>query len=304
MPHAGGPATILVTGAAGNLGGKLVAHLVGLPWVERIFALDLQPMAGGAYASPKVTPIVADLGDTYDRRWHEAAASADAIVHFAVRNPYPSGDWNDAVIAVDMTASLLDRAKATGCRFVYASSNHAMGGYKNLDLTSIGKLSSKTPPLPGTPMFTPKGYIAPNMYGASKLVGERMLRARAIASNGALTGVALRIGWCLPGDDGPDYIGREQESPPAGDGLRQSPEERTRDVNWYRNMWLSREDFTAEFTAALTADARRWPEPGIVVNAMSGNRGMAWDMEEARTWLGHVPKDDVWAELGIDPPGP
>ncbi len=82
-----GPSTILVTGAAGNLGGKLVAHLVGLPWVEKLYCLDIRPMLGGAYTSPKVATVVADLGDAYDRRWYEAAESADAIVHFAVRNP-------------------------------------------------------------------------------------------------------------------------------------------------------------------------------------------------------------------------
>ena len=295
-----GPSTILVTGAAGNLGGKLVSHLVGLPWVRKIYCLDVRPMTGGVYDSSKVAAIVADLGDANDQRWYEAAETADAIVHFAVRNPSPTGDWNDAVIAVDMTANLLNHANGTSCRFVYASSNHAMGGYKNLDLSSIGKLSSKTPPLPGTPMWMPSGYVAPNMYGGSKLVGERLIRAKAIASAGTFTGVALRIGWCLSDDDGPERIGRD--GPAVAGSARQSPEDYARDTTWYRNMWLSRGDFTAEFTAALTADANRWPEPGIVVNAMSGNRGMVWDMDEARDWLGHIPKDDVWTALGIDPP--
>ncbi len=131
--------------------------------------------------------------------------------------PSPTGNWDDAVIAVDMTANLLDRAKPAGCRFVFASSNHAMGAYKDLDLGQVGKLSSKTPPRPGTRILTDSGYAAPNMYGASKLVGERLLRSRAIASGGAFTGVALRIGWCLPGEDGPERIGREADRPrPSG----------------------------------------------------------------------------------------
>jgi len=51
-------------------------------------------------------------------------------------------------------------------------------------------------------------------------------------------------------------------------------------------------------------DAARWPEPAIVVNAVSANRGSLWDMNDARDWLGHVPQDDVWARLGMAPPAP
>ena len=66
-------------------------------------------------------------------------------------------------------------------------------------------------------------------------------------------------------------------------------------------MWLSHRDFRDEFEAALTADASRWPAPAIVVNAVSANRGTLWDMDDAKAWLGHVPQDDVWARLGINP---
>jgi nucleoside-diphosphate-sugar epimerase len=274
-----------------------VTHLVTLPWVETVYCLDIKPMTDPPFDSPKAKPVVADLGDAHDKRWYEAVESADGIVHFAVRNPAPTGDWDDAVIAVDMTASLLARAKPSGCRFLYASSNHAMGQYKDHDWQGL-KLNSSTPPLPGTAMYTPNGYRAPNMYGGSKLIGERLVRAWAIASGGRHTGVALRIGWGLPGDNGPDWItlGNNKATQPPG--------EYARDLTWFRNMWLSRRDLVGEFTAALTADASRWPEPGIVVNAVSGNRGMLWDMDEARNWLGYVPVDDVWTTLGIEPPQP
>ena len=66
-------------------------------------------------------------------------------------------------------------------------------------------------------------------------------------------------------------------------------------------MWLSHRDLANEFEAGILADASKWPEPAIVVNAVSANRGTLWDMEDARTWLGHVPQDDVWATLGIEP---
>jgi hypothetical protein len=66
-------------------------------------------------------------------------------------------------------------------------------------------------------------------------------------------------------------------------------------------MWLSDRDFVAETEAALLADDGRWPAPGIVVNAVSANRGTPWNMEEAERWLGHKPQDDVWDRLGIAP---
>ena len=40
---------------------------------------------------------------------------------------------------------------------------------------------------------------------------------------------------------------------------------------------------------ALLADATRWPQPGIVVNGMSANTGMAWDLEAGRRLIGYAP---------------
>jgi len=296
------PQSILVTGGGGNLGSKLVAHLVALPWVKTVHALDVRPMSGGAFDSPKVKTIVCDLGDAHDTRWYGAAETADAIVHFAVRNPAPTGNWDDAVIAIDMTSGLLARANPRGCRFLFASSNHAMGQYKDLDWKTLGKLRAATPPLPGTRLFSPSGYQAPNMYGATKLLGERLVRTAAIASGGTLTGVSIRIGWCLRAGHGPDVINAGGGGAPGAGQAVQTAEEHARDLTWFRNMWLSDRDFCAVFEAGLTADAALWPEPGIVINGMSGNRGMLWDLDEARAWTGYVPQDDVWASLGIDPP--
>jgi hypothetical protein len=296
------PGSVLVTGAGGNLGSKLVAHLVGLDWCKTIYCLDIKSMEGPGFDSPKIRRVISDLGDAHDRRWHGAVEAAEAIAHFAVRNPAPSGSWDDAVIAVDMTMNLLEHARPEGCRFLYASSNHVMGQYKDLDWTTVGKLSATTPPLPGTRFFAGGRYHQPNMYGGTKLVGERLLRAKAIATGGRFTGVGLRIGWCLDGDGDPHGINAKGGGTGTGGTAVQPPDEEARDVIWFRNMWLSNRDFVAEFEAGLTADASGWPEPGIVVNAMSANRGMLWDMDAARRYLGHEPRDDVWTALGLEPP--
>ena len=297
-----GPRAVLVTGAGGNLGRKIVAMLARRDWCETIYCLDIAPLAGAPFDSPKCRPVIADLGDPGDRRWQDACEAADAIAHFAVRNPAPSGSWDDTVIAIDMTANLLQHAKDS-CRFVFASSNHTMGQYKDKDWSGL-VLSCRTPPLPGTRYFINGAYYGPNMYGGSKLTGERLLRAKAIASGGRFTGVSLRIGWCLPGDNDPHRINAAGggTSLSAGDGTPQPPAEAARDLYWFRTMWLSNRDLAAEYEAAFTADASAWPEPAIVVNAVSNNRGKLWDMDDARRWLGHVPQDDVWTALGIEGP--
>jgi hypothetical protein len=62
-------------------------------------------------------------------------------------------------------------------------------------------------------------------------------------------------------------------------------------------MWLSNGDHNRLMVAALRADASKWPAPAIVVSGMSNNTGMAWELEEAREWIGYEPQDDVWADL-------
>ncbi len=62
-------------------------------------------------------------------------------------------------------------------------------------------------------------------------------------------------------------------------------------------MWLANADLTALFTAAVTADSIAWPAPGIVVNGMSNNRGMDWDIATTSRLLGYRPMHDLYAEL-------
>lgn len=303
MADSKGPRTVLVTGAGGNLGGRLVGRLVGKDWCETIYCLDVKGMQGGAFDSPKCRRIIADLGDPLERAWQQASEAANAIAHFAVRNPAPDGSWDDTVIAIDMTANLLEHLNPAGCRFVYASSNHAMGGYKDKPWEGL-KLKSSTPPLPGTRYFSGGAYWQPNMYGGSKLTCERLLRAKAIATGGRLSAVSVRIGWCMAGDnDDPHRIDVQGGGGGSGSGgaTQQPADEAARDLLWFRGMWLSHRDFLDEYEAALTVDIARWPAPAIVVNGVSANRGALWDMSEAKAWLGHEPKDDVWTRLGIEP---
>lgn len=118
--------TILITGGAGNLGTKLAAHLSPSDWVGRIILLDVVPPPA---FPPKAEGLIADLKDPRGG-WTEAVAAADAIVHFAAENPYPGCTWAEAAASLDMTANLILAARRRPLRFVFASSNHVMGRYK------------------------------------------------------------------------------------------------------------------------------------------------------------------------------
>ena len=120
-------------------------------------------------------------------------------------------------------------------------------------------------------------------------------------SGGSFTGVGIRIGWVLRGDNDPKGINAEGGGRGAGGEAVQPDDEKARDLLWFRSMWLSHRDFQNLFETAITADASGWPSPGIVVNGVSANSNGLWDMTEAQRWLGHVSQDDAFARLGIVP---
>ncbi|KLK94679.1 hypothetical protein AA309_02210 [Microvirga vignae] len=285
--------SVLITGAGGNLGQKLIAHLLAQDWCERIVALDRSTPPSAAHVE-RVQWAAGNLADPFDVQWHEALAGVDAAVHFAAQNPYPDAPWSDACASFDMTLALLAAVSRAGLqRIVFASSNHVMGQYKDAPLAETltpGTLTTSLPPGPGTRWFNGREMIQGFAYAASKLMGERACLAEAHRSKGTLTSVCVRIGWCQPGENRPDTIntsGLPREDVSTGP-------ENERDLRWFRNMWLSNRDFTAVMERALLADAAPWPQPGIIVNGMSANRTMPWDIESTRRLIGYEPQDDIW----------
>jgi len=281
---------IVITGGAGNLGTKLRKFLETADWVDDIVAIDVKPFEVGA----KSKAVVADLADPNDARWLEHVRAADGIVHYASANPAPTSSWAESAKSFDMTANLLEQAGGGSkpCRFVFASSNHAMGGYKDAPLPDGGTLGMTTPQISGTRYWDGQMYRWGAAYGATKMLGERVCIARATATNGRITAVATRIGWCQRDANLATTLGN-------GGGDRGEPDSATeaRNLKWYRDMWLSNADHERLMEAALRADASKWPGPAIVVSGMSNNAGMPWNLSEARDWIGYEPRDDVWADL-------
>lgn len=201
-----GPRTVLITGANGNIGRKLRQA-----WddVFDLVLIDLEPDPD----DPDV--IAADLS-VLDEEWMEAFHGADTVVHLA-GNPDEHAIWEDLYRPnVDATANVFQAAALAGVeRIVFASSNHAMGGYRELGDMPI---TVDLPPKPDGP------------YGATKLMGERL--GRTLSGVFEMTFVALRLGWVQAGENRPDSL----------------PDD------WNKELWLSNEDMVRLFTRAVEAD--------------------------------------------------
>jgi NAD+ dependent glucose-6-phosphate dehydrogenase len=238
--------TVLITGAAGNLGAKLRAHFTGLGWTLRLLDVD----AGG---DPAI--MVADLS-VWEERWVAQFAAVDAVIHLAGR-PSPRTSWADAVTYnFDLCQNVYEASVRGGAkRLVFASSNWVVAGHRFDDM-------------PLTPDIEPRPV---NPYGVSKLVGERL--GRSYHDRDGLSVICFRIGYCQKGDNRP--------GPHMGWG------------SWGQLMWLSNRDFCHAMERAALA-----PDVGFaVLNLMSDNPGMRWDIDTTRRVIGYVPQDGAVPEL-------
>lgn len=295
------PQSVLVTGAGGNLGRKVIEWLARTEWCRSIIGLDVATDVApfSTAASSRLKLVAGDLLQA-NADWQSAFREADAVIHFAAQNPHTDATWEDSAASFDMTFNVAATAEKAGVRrLVFASSNHVMGGYKDSPLAETigpGRLTTSIAPAPGTRWNTGHGFMDSTAYAVSKLMGERLCVDMAAHSGGRLTAVAVRIGWTQPGDNLARTINLAGD-PKYGVGPEPADAEGKRNLRWYRNMWLSNGDLGRVFEAAVTADAARWPTPGIVVNGMSANEGMDWDIAQTEMLLGYRAEQNMYAEL-------
>ena len=291
------PKRVLITGANGNLGSKVARHLAGRDWCSEVVGLVHGAQAELDTTAERVTAVSCDIVDHGDDRLAAAISGVDAVVHLAAQTPYPDASWTDSAVSIDLTLRMLDVARRADVpRFIFASSNHVMGGYKEVSETlAPGTLDAATPPLPGTRTRGADGAYSNSIaYAVAKFAGERACREAALDSDGALSTVAIRIGWCQPGDNRPETISATGFIEPVN---AERDAEGERDLRWFRNMWLSNRDLVHLVERTIIADAETWPGPAIIVNGMSRNAGMPWDIETTSKLTGYEPRDDVWREI-------
>ncbi|MEP7202018.1 MAG: NAD(P)-dependent oxidoreductase [Ilumatobacteraceae bacterium] len=235
---------VLVTGAAGNLGRKAIAALLELDEVA-VIAVDDQPAHD---LGRDVECIQADLS-AYDSIWAGRFADVDVVLHLAA-DPRPVASWQSVLRSnVDLSLNALRAAEEQGVeRFVFASSNWVLGGLR----FSKQQLTPSTPPRPVNP------------YGFSKLITERV--GALVAARSEMAFLALRIGWCQPGENRP--------GPHMAFG------------RWGQELWLSNDDWRQVVQRACTTAFAGFN----VVNVMSDNTGMRWDLSETERLLGYRPR--------------
>jgi nucleoside-diphosphate-sugar epimerase len=168
------PKTVVITGAAGNLGRKLRTHLAIRGYTLRL--LDV--------AAKDDTVNAADLA-VWSESWARSFEGADAVVHL-VGAAVGDNEWRALVPAyVDATLNVIVAAARAGVpRLVYASSVWTMAAQRFAE----GPITADPAADPGV-----------NAYGAAKLFGERTCRALSEAYG--LSAIALRIGACRAGEN-------------------------------------------------------------------------------------------------------
>jgi nucleoside-diphosphate-sugar epimerase len=200
------PRTILITGACGNIGRKLRAA-----WddVYDLVLIDINP-------EPDDSEVVAADLSEFEEEWMALFHGVDTVVHLAA-TPNEHSTWEELVAPnLDAVSNVFHAAALAGVeRIVFASSNHAMGGYRHLGDIAI---TVELPPRPGNP------------YGAAKLMAERL--GKSLSGVFDLTFVALRLGWVQAGKNRPETL----------------PDE------WNKELWLSNGDLVRLFDRAVEAD--------------------------------------------------
>ena len=169
--------TILITGAAGNVGGKFAAHVK----TTGGYALKLLDRKAGE-------GITAADFSRWDESWAQHFAGVDTVVHMA-GEPRGVASWAEVHAAnIVGTQHVLRAAReAKVRRVVFASTNQVMLGYRFRE--DVNPVTTDLPPLPLSP------------YGVSKVFCEEI--GRNFTEETGISFLALRIGYFQPGENIP-----------------------------------------------------------------------------------------------------
>ena len=199
--------------------------------------------------------IACDLS-VWDAAWVAHFAGSDAVVHLA-GDPRPGASWAAIQrLNFDLTLNVYEAAARQGAkRLIFASSNWTVAGRRFGD----DVLTTAVEPYPV------------NAYGVSKLLGERM--GKSYSERWGLSAICLRIGYNQRDHD-------NLPGPHMGWGA------------WGQEMWLSDRDLCQAFERAVLAG----PEVTFaVLNLMSANPGMRWDIATTPRVIGYAPQDGAVA---------
>lgn len=252
---------VLITGAAGTIGSAVRQHLAD---AYDFRSLDLEPVEDAA------DTVVADVSDL--DALLPAFEGIDTVVHLAATISVHS-PW-ETVLPVNIvgTYNVYEAARRAGVRcVVFASSNHAVGGYEADGAPSIYKLDDPRVVDINVPL-RPDSY-----YGVSKAFGEAM--GRYYSDTFGLRVLCLRIGTVRPDDDP-----RSPEIATSSSWLPLTPEQ---GYERLRATWLSQRDCAHLIGCCIEAEHI----PFGIYYGISDNPRRFWEIETAKADLGYAPQD-------------
>jgi NAD+ dependent glucose-6-phosphate dehydrogenase len=244
---------VLLTGAGGRVG-RAVLEGIG-------DAYDWRLLFHSAPAEEPAHPYL--VGDVIDEEtMAEAVEGVGAVVHLA-GDPRPEAPWGSVLENnIHGTQVLLEACVEAGVeRFVYASSNHAVGHYETDRQPDLYRTDDAYR-LDGTELPRPG-----NFYGISKATGE--LIGRYYHDEHGISVCNIRIGNLT------------RNHPPAEYERGQA-------------MWLSYRDCAHLFDRCLRADYEF-----EIVYGISDNDRKYYSLDRAREALGYDPQDNS-AEYTMD----
>ncbi|GAB3039655.1 NAD-dependent glucose-6-phosphate dehydrogenase Azf [Natronobiforma cellulositropha] len=238
---------VLLTGAGGSVGEAILSGLSDSYEWKLLF-----------HSPPREEPeheyLVGDVIDDDDVA--EAVSGVNSIIHLA-GDPRPEAPWRSVLTNnIDGTQKLYEAAIEEGVeKFVFASSNHAVGAFETDERTPELYRADDDFRLDGTELPRPG-----NLYGVSKATGEVM--GRYYHDTYGIAVCNLRIGNLTKGHPPIDYE-RGQA------------------------MWLSYRDCAHLHQCALEADY-----DFEICYGISDNDRKYYSLERARAVLGYEPQDN------------
>jgi len=187
----------------------------------------------------------------YDKVWARLFDGVHAVVHLA-GNPYPTASWASVQRDnIDLTLNVFRAAAEFAAKRVIFASSNWVMAGYRLQQQ---RLTTSLPPWPINP------------YGSGKLFGERA--GRDLSQRTGISFIALRIGDC-------QHAAGNIPGPHMENGA------------WGQRMWLSDRDLCHGVERAIVAEN----VPFAILNLMSDNPGMRWDIDETRRTIGYQPRD-------------
>lgn len=238
---------VLLTGWAGRVG-EAIRERLAHRYDWRFF--DREPPTSEL-------PGESFMGDITDRdALRDAMAEASTVIHLA-GDSRPEAGWESVLQNnIDGTQAVFETAvEAKVEKVVFASSNHAVGGYETPERTPALYRPADDFQLDGEELPRPG-----NLYGVSKVAGEAL--GRFYHDEYDISVICVRIGNLTRGH------------PP-------------RDYERGQAMWLSYRDCAHLFSCCIEADYDY-----EIVYGISDNDRKYYSLEPARRVLGYEPQDN------------